>query len=107
QGWAPADETRYTSSALAIARLLLSQPARPASKPRSVCATAIVQLRVITLFKDIRAGMHPKQQTEIKFQLVEREYDDIESQLTRDEVLLGYVEDKIQCVRSRSDRAAS
>lgn len=62
-------------------KAIAESPARPASKPRSVCATAIVRATP----SDRALQGHPGQ----------------------DKVLLGYVEDKIQCVRSRSDRAAS
>lgn len=125
--------------------LLLSQPTRPASKPRSVFATAVVQLRdavqntamsssqapitqnlnitppssfanhpltppptdekqfaqvhrVIALFEEIRAGRHIKRHPWTEFQLAEGDYDEIERQLEQDEVLSGYVKDKIRCV---------
>ena len=52
--------------------------------------------RVLALFKNIRAGRHTKQQLEIEFQLVEGDYDEIDRQIDRDEVLSGYVKDKIR-----------
>ena len=55
--------------------------------------------RVIALFKDIQAGRHGQQPPWIEFQLVNGEYDEIERQLRRDELLFGYVKDKIRCVR--------
>jgi hypothetical protein len=59
---------------------------------------------VIALFRDIRAGRHTKQGPWIEFQLAAGEYDEIERQLERDEVLSGYVKDKIRCVCMKSDR---
>lgn len=55
--------------------------------------------RVIALFKEIRAGRHVKREPWTEFQLSAGEYDEIERQLERDEDLLGYVKDKIRCVR--------
>jgi len=50
---------------------------------------------VLALFKNIRAGRHTKHQPEIEFQLV-GDYDEIDRQFGRDEVLSGYVKDKIR-----------
>ena len=63
--------------------------------------------RVVTLFKDIQAGRHLKRHPWTKFQLVQREYDEIERQFRREESLFGYVQDKIRCVTPGTMEAAS
>jgi hypothetical protein len=55
--------------------------------------------RVIALFKEIQAGRHVKREPWTEFQLLAGEYNEIERELERDEDLLGYVKDKIRCVR--------
>ncbi|KAL5406973.1 hypothetical protein PMIN04_011852 [Paraphaeosphaeria minitans] len=61
--------------------------------------------RVIALFEEIRTGKHIKRHPWTEFQLAEGDYDEIERQLERDEVLSGYVKDKIRYDYSReSDR---
>ncbi|KAF1841541.1 uncharacterized protein K460DRAFT_388461 [Cucurbitaria berberidis CBS 394.84] len=53
-------------------------------------------LRVIALFRDIQAGRITKRDTQVEFQLAEGEYGHIERTLRRDDVLSGYVQDKIR-----------
>jgi len=55
-------------------------------------------MRVIALSEEIRAGKHIKRHPWTEFQLLEGDYDEIEHQLERDEVLLKYVKDNIRCV---------
>ncbi|KAH5621129.1 hypothetical protein HBI68_253890, partial [Parastagonospora nodorum] len=52
--------------------------------------------RVIAFFKRIRAGRNTVQDTRIDFQLAEGEYGQIASALQSDDVLSGYVEEKIR-----------
>ncbi|KAI9695105.1 MAG: hypothetical protein M1820_008909 [Bogoriella megaspora] len=51
--------------------------------------------RVIALFRQIQAGRNSKQGTWIEFQLAQGEYEEIESKIQQDDVLEGYVKDKI------------
>ena len=60
--------------------------------------------RVIALFEEIRAGKHIKRHPWTEFRLVEGDYNEIERQLEQDEVLSGYVKDKIRCVYRENDR---
>ncbi|MCJ1426648.1 hypothetical protein MMC29_004551 [Sticta canariensis] len=57
--------------------------------------------RVVALFKLIKAGRHINQNPWTSFQLAPGEYDEIERQLSQDESLWGYVENKIR--RARAD----
>jgi hypothetical protein len=52
--------------------------------------------RVIALFEAIRAGKHIKRHPWTEFQLAPGDYDEIERQLSRDEVLSGYVVSALQ-----------
>ncbi|KAF2788691.1 hypothetical protein K505DRAFT_366255 [Melanomma pulvis-pyrius CBS 109.77] len=52
--------------------------------------------RVIALFKDIEAGKSVKQPPWTVLQLARGEYDEIERRLEQDELLCGYVKDKIR-----------
>ncbi|KAF2176017.1 hypothetical protein K469DRAFT_743120 [Zopfia rhizophila CBS 207.26] len=52
--------------------------------------------RVIALFKDIEAGRLIKQSPWTVFQLAQGEYDEIERRIGQDELLCGYVKDKIR-----------
>ncbi|KAK2765091.1 hypothetical protein FQN54_008790 [Arachnomyces sp. PD_36] len=61
-------------------------------------------LRVIALFKDIRAGRHIKRYPWTEFRLSKEDYDEVERQLSRDESLLGYVKDKIRFDYDRESR---
>lgn len=63
--------------------------------------------RVVALFELIQAGKHINEHPWAEFQLAPGEYDEIERRLERDELLWGYVKDKIQCVWLRNDRSAS
>ncbi|KAF2268619.1 hypothetical protein CC78DRAFT_609331 [Lojkania enalia] len=54
--------------------------------------------QTITLFKDIEAGRLIKQPSRTVFQLAPGEYYEIERRIVQDEVLYGYVKDKI-CAR--------
>jgi hypothetical protein len=60
--------------------------------------------RVVVLFKEIQAGKHIKRHPWTEFQLAEGDYDEIERQIKRDEVLSGYVKDKIRCVCRKNNR---
>jgi hypothetical protein len=51
---------------------------------------------VIALFRQIQAGRNTKQGTWIEFRLTQGEYDEIESTLQQDDVLSGFVKDKIR-----------
>ncbi|KAF2229878.1 hypothetical protein EV356DRAFT_561859 [Viridothelium virens] len=53
-------------------------------------------LRVIAFFRQIQAGRSFEQGTWIEFQLARGEYEEIESTLQQDDVLGGYVKDKIR-----------
>jgi len=63
--------------------------------------------RVIALFKDIQAGRSTKQNPWTEFQLARGEYDEIELRLKRDELLSGYVKDKIRCMCLKNIRDIS
>lgn len=52
--------------------------------------------RVIALFKQIHAGTDAERDARTEFQLAEGEYDQIESTLQQDDVLSGYVDEKIR-----------
>jgi len=83
--------------------MLLSQANHPLTPPTDKKQFAQAH-RVIALFREIRAGRHIKRHPWTEFQLAEGEYDEIERQLERDEVLSGYVKDKIRCVCRKNDR---
>lgn len=53
-------------------------------------------LHVIALFRQIQARIGAEQDAQTEFQLVEGEYDQIESTLQQDDVLSGCVDDKIR-----------
>jgi hypothetical protein len=52
--------------------------------------------RVIALFKQIHAGTDAERDARTEFQLADGEYDQIESTLQQDDVLSGYVDEKIR-----------
>jgi hypothetical protein len=52
--------------------------------------------RVVALFKQIRAGTNAERDARTEFQLADGEYDQIESTLQQDDVLSGYVDEKIR-----------
>jgi hypothetical protein len=70
-----------------------NEPLTPPLTDKRPLATA---LRVIELFRQIRAGRKPKQGTLVEFQLEQAGYDAIESSLQQDDALSGYVKDKIR-----------
>jgi hypothetical protein len=57
---------------------------------------AMLHVRVIELFRHIQAGRKPNEGTWVEFQLKQGGYDTIESTLQQDDLLLGYVKDKIR-----------
>jgi hypothetical protein len=77
---------------------LTDQPSTPPLTDKKPFAGA---LRVIALFKEIQAGRNIKQDTQIDFKLAEGEYGHIERTLQQDDVLSGYVQDKIRLVDLR------
>ncbi|MCJ1386747.1 hypothetical protein MMC17_009873 [Xylographa soralifera] len=65
--------------------------------PPSTDEKAFIQAhRVITLFKDIKAGRHVGQHSWTCFRLAPGEYDEIERQIRQDESLFGFAKDKIR-----------
>lgn len=66
--------------------------------------TFIQAPRVIKLFKERAAGRSIGHQPWTKFQLAPGEYEEILRQLSRDEELYGYVQDKIRYVDFKNDR---
>ena len=52
--------------------------------------------RVIALFRHIHSGGIAERDAQTDFQLADGEYDQIESTLQQDDVLSGYVEEKIR-----------
>jgi hypothetical protein len=56
----------------------------------------MLHVRVIELFRHIQAGRKPNEGTWVEFQLKQGGYDTIESTLQQDDLLLGYVKDKIR-----------
>jgi hypothetical protein len=77
---------------------LIEQPLTPPLTDKKLFAGA---LPVIALFRDIQAGRNIRQETHIEFQLAEGEYGHIENTLRQDDVLSGYVHDKIRLVDRR------
>lgn len=59
--------------------------------------------RVITLFKDIQAGKSFERQSWIEFRLTPEDYEEVEHQLSRDELLHGFTQNKIRYVLSRTN----
>jgi hypothetical protein len=86
-----ADETQYQH--VTPPSSFTSQPLTPPLTDKRPSAGA---LRVIALFRQIQAGRNTKQGTWIEFQLAQGEYDEIESTLWQDDVLSGFVKDKIR-----------
>jgi hypothetical protein len=70
-----------------------SEPLTPPLTDKKPSATA---LRVIALLQDIQAGRDTEQRTWIEFQLAQGGYDTIERAFQEDDVLAGYVKDKIR-----------
>ena len=63
--------------------------------------------QVIALFRARQSGKQTKQDSWIEFQLVPKEYAEIERLLSCDKPLLGYVKDKIRHVLSIADGKAA
>ena len=74
------------------------QPLTPLLTDKKLFAKAP---RVIALFRQIQAGRNTKQGTLKEFKLIQGEYDWIKNALQQDEVLSGYVRDKIRLVEVR------
>ncbi|KAF2001250.1 hypothetical protein P154DRAFT_490637 [Amniculicola lignicola CBS 123094] len=70
-----------------------NEPLTPPLTDKKLFAGA---LRVIAFFRHIQAGENIKQGPWIEFQLAQGEYDEIERTLQQDDVLAGYVKDKIR-----------
>lgn len=72
-----------------------SEPLTPPPTGKKPFATAP---RVIAFLRLIQAGRNTEQGTLIEFQLAQGEYNKIERALQEDDVLAGYVKDKIRQV---------
>ena len=70
-----------------------NQPLTPPSTDKKPLGAP---LRVIALFRQIQEGRSSEQGTWIEFQLARGDYKEIESTLQQDDVLGGYVKDKIR-----------
>jgi hypothetical protein len=68
------------------------QPLTPPSTAKKPFAGA---RRVIALFKQIHAGSDAERDSRTEFQLADGEYNQIESTLQQDDLLSGYVDEKI------------
>jgi hypothetical protein len=69
------------------------EPLTPPLTDKKPFATAP---RIIAFFRHIQAGRNTNQRPWIEFQLVRGEYDEIVRTLQEDDVLAGYVKDKIR-----------